>query len=60
MIPKTHKVLEQCIEDGLAYGWNKAHKHTDTPTAEQIQQSQLEQIFNEIYEWFDMRQYDVY
>jgi hypothetical protein len=37
----TYNVLEECIEIGINEGWNKAHKHTDTPNEEYIK----EQIF---------------
>lgn len=58
MKPNTLKVLEMCIETGLAYGWHKAHKHNDTPTATQIQEAQQSAIMGEIWEWFDMGESD--
>ena len=54
MKPKTRLVLEMCIKNGIDYGWNRAHKHTDTPD-EDVVKKQIEQhIWNSIYEWFDM------
>jgi hypothetical protein len=36
MKPRTYKVLTDAIEDGIQYGWNRAHKHTDQPDRETI------------------------
>ena len=29
MRPKVYPILVRCVEDGVAYGWNRAHKHED-------------------------------
>jgi hypothetical protein len=42
------------IKNGIDYGWNRAHKHTDTPNENLIKQEIENQIWNSIYEWFDM------
>ena len=52
MKPDTYKLVEQCVENGVAYGWLRAHKHTDTPAAEQIQEKIRQAIMNEVCEWF--------
>jgi hypothetical protein len=57
--PKTMMVLEMCVENGLAYGWARAHKHTEQPTDQQIKSHQLDEIMKEIYEWFDMNDQNV-
>ena len=54
MKPKLHLVLELAIKNGIDYGWNRAHKHTDTPSEDLIKQEMEEAIWHEIYEWFDM------
>jgi hypothetical protein len=54
MKANTIRVLEQCIDNGLSYGWQRAHKHTDNPSKETIMVMQGEEIINEIYEWFVM------
>lgn len=58
MKPKALKLLEQCIEDGVAFGLGRAYKHTKTPTTEQIQQSIEDAILHEVHEWFDFDQGD--
>ena len=52
--PKLMPLLEQCIENGLQLGWNRAHKHTDNPKEDIIFIKQSEAIFEELYEWFDI------
>jgi hypothetical protein len=54
MKPKPELVLEMAIKNGIDYGWNRAHKHTDTPNENLIKQEIENQIWNSIYEWFDM------
>ena len=58
MKPKLHLVLELAIKNGIDYGWNRAHKHTDTPSEDLIKQEMEEAIWHEIYEWFDMGEND--
>lgn len=41
---KAYHIISQSVGNGIAYGWNRAHKHTDTPDADYIK----EQIFNAI------------
>lgn len=53
MKPKFLPVLEMCIENGLQRGFNRAYKHNDSPTEEQIRNQCLEYVMEEIYEWFD-------
>ena len=42
-----------CIENGIKLGYNRAHKHTETPTREQIEIQIYDAIMHEIYEWFE-------
>lgn len=51
--PKTYPMLCQCVETGLQLGWNRAHKHTENPTEQQILNEMENAIMNEICEWFD-------
>jgi hypothetical protein len=38
------------IENALKYGWNRAHKHTEAPTMDQIIEEQLSEVENAIAE----------
>jgi hypothetical protein len=49
---RTYVVLDNAVEMGVNYGWNRAHKHTDSPTEEQIKQEIWHAVMNEITEWF--------
>lgn len=52
MKPDAYKLIEMCVEDGVAYGLHRVYKHTDKPTAEQIQENIQQAIMHEICEWF--------
>lgn len=56
MKPKLINVLELCIENGLKLGYNRAFKHDDNPSEENIQSKQFQAIMEEIYEWFDFEE----
>lgn len=34
---KTYALFERAVEEGVAYGLTRAHKYTDTPTRDQIE-----------------------
>ena len=48
----VYKILEDSIEIGIEGGWNKAHKHTDTPTPDLIKEQILHYIMLQISENF--------
>jgi len=52
MRAREYRVLEMAIEYGIELGWNRAHKHTDTPDPEQVKQSIHREVSNAIDEWF--------
>ena len=52
MVPKTYKVLELAVCDGVALGWSHAHKHVDNPSPEQIQSAIVRDVLLQIDEWF--------
>ena len=56
MKPNAYKLLERCVEDGVSYGYNRAHKHTDSPSQAQIEDQIIQAIMNEICEWFDFNE----
>ena len=51
--PKEYERLEACIEQGVMWGWQHAHKHVDEPRVEDIQDHMVRDIMNEICEEFD-------
>jgi hypothetical protein len=55
MIPKTYELLDRCIADGVRYGLNRAYKHTDAPTQEQMEAEIENAVMNEICAWFEFK-----
>jgi hypothetical protein len=53
MRPKFRKVLEIAVEQGVSYGYSRAHKHVENPTEGAIIDSIVEQVMNSLDEWFD-------
>jgi hypothetical protein len=52
MKPKLHKILETAVEQGVSYGYNRAHKHVENPTEGAIIDSIVEQVMNSLDDWF--------
>jgi hypothetical protein len=53
MKPKFKEVLEMAIEDGISYGYRKAHKHVENPSEGAIIDNIKEGVMYYLYEWFD-------
>jgi hypothetical protein len=53
MKPKLHKILETAVEQGVSYGYSRAHKHIENPSEGAIIDSIVEQVMNSLDEWFD-------
>lgn len=49
----SYAVLHRAIEDGLDYGWMRAHKHSDHPDEATIKNEILQGIMNELCQYFD-------
>lgn len=47
-----YKVLVMCLENGVQVGWNRAHKHSDTPEDYYVRQCIEEAVLHEIFEYF--------
>jgi hypothetical protein len=47
---KPYPLIERAVEEGIAYGWNRAHKHTDKPDPDHIKEQLLYYIMNELTE----------
>ena len=52
MLVDVYKVLYECVERGVQFGWHHAHKHTDTPAEFQIRDQICGDVMTEICEYF--------
>lgn len=52
IIPNAYKILARCVEEGVAYGYNRAHKHVDNPTGAQLCEAIESAVLNAICEYF--------
>jgi hypothetical protein len=53
MKPKLLPVLEMAVEEGVGYGYMRAHKHNENPSQEDIEQAIYTAVMSSLYEWFD-------
>lgn len=53
LVPKTYPLLENAIEEGVTYGYRKAHKHTDIPSEFEICSAIADAVMFQIAESFD-------
>ena len=49
---RMYELIQECVENGVSIGFNRAHKHTDTPTDENLQNSIIDSVMMEICERF--------
>jgi hypothetical protein len=49
---RAYEVLRRTVEEGVAYGWRRAHKHTDTPDEETIKDEITNAALNAVTEYF--------
>lgn len=49
-----YKVLVMVIENGVNLGWNRAHKHSDTPEDYYIRNCIEEAVMLELLEYFKL------
>jgi hypothetical protein len=52
MKANEYMLMVQCVEEGVKYGWNRAYKHTDMPSEEQIHKEIIDAVTLAISEWF--------
>lgn len=45
-------VLERCVETGIKLGLNRARKHQEAPTEDEVVQAIQRAIMDEVEEWF--------
>ena len=53
MKAREYNLIVQCVETGIMLGWNRAHKHHESPDPESIRNAIEIAVLNEICEWFD-------
>lgn len=52
MRAREYCLAERCVQDGIMLGWDRAHKHTDSPTKEAILENISQAVMLELTEWF--------
>jgi hypothetical protein len=52
MTPKFLQLLETCVTDGVIFGHTRAYKHNDSPSKAEINEAIVNEVLNEIHEWF--------
>lgn len=59
MKPNTYKLLDQCVQDGIELGVNRAYKHSDgMPTKDTLLNEIQASVMQEICEWFDFEYHE--
>jgi len=52
MKPKTYKLIEMAVEEGVRRGWYRAHKHNSNPTENLIKEAIEDAVMSAINEYF--------
>ena len=52
MKAREYDVLARAVEEGIAAGWQHAHKHTETPSPEAVHDQIHMDVMTAICEWF--------
>lgn len=52
MRANEYLILDEAVENGVSYGYERAHKHTDNPDAESIKDAIRLAVMNEICQYF--------
>ena len=50
---KSYEVVHRAVEEGAARGWQRAHKHTETPSQEAVIESVVEAVMGDLCEVLD-------
>ena len=53
MKPRFRVVLEMAIEEGVRFGYRRAHKHVENPSDDAISDCIVTEIFNSLDTWFE-------
>lgn len=52
------QILERCVEDGIAHGYRRAHKHVDKPSEGAIIDNISAAIWLEIDSYFNFEEFN--
>jgi hypothetical protein len=58
MKPRMHVILEMAIEQGVARGWHRAHKHVENPSEESIKDTMTDCVMSAITDYFNFEDGD--
>jgi hypothetical protein len=50
---QAYPVFSRALEEGIQIGWNRAHKHTDKPDEQTVQEEIHTAVMNSVCEMFD-------
>lgn len=50
---KTYQIIHRAVEEGISYGMQRSHKHTDMPPKDHIEQEILRSVMNYLSEIID-------
>lgn len=53
MRAKEYEVMCMAVESGVAYGYNRAHKHVDDPDEVTVKNAIEQAVIDSMCEWFD-------
>ena len=56
---RAYFVLRRAVEEGVAYGWRRAHKHSDQPDASTIDDQIVTAVLHQGCEDFDLEDEEV-
>lgn len=49
---REYTLLSECVERGVQVGWTRAHKHTNTPSFDQLHSAITDAVMLSVAEYF--------
>lgn len=53
MKARTYEIMRRAVEEGVAYGWRRAHKYNDKPDDASLKEAIEDGVMSEVCEWFE-------
>jgi hypothetical protein len=50
---RVYDVLDRAVEEGVAYGWRRAHKHSEKPDEDHAMEALRQAVMSSICEVFE-------